>query len=193
MLRVMICSVICLCVLMTASPVVAQQPLANPFVAGFIAVVPEQGLEHNGVQNGGNWEPYCDAFGDGTLAAASMREALDVTTCSVPRSALYVDRRERRIAKRKDEFAASLEVDPLCVEGMHVVEANHALECVVEVPVELEGEILELGAIEVVEVDHGEVVVASAANDREHEEDQDVLDPGGIEKLVHLLRGEASR
>ncbi len=78
--KVNICIVICLLALVAAvSPVAAQQPLANPFEAGFLAVVPETAFLHNGVANGGNWEPYADAFGDGTLAFAAGREDVNDT------------------------------------------------------------------------------------------------------------------
>ncbi|MCA9412674.1 MAG: hypothetical protein KC944_15780 [Candidatus Omnitrophica bacterium] len=80
MLRVKVIFSICLLAVFAVAPVAAQQPLASPLLAGFVPVVPEQGMEINGVQNGGNWEPYCDAFGDGTLAAASIREELPGNT-----------------------------------------------------------------------------------------------------------------
>lgn len=66
-------SLLMITLLVMSAPVIAQ-PLANPLLAGYAPVVPEYAMEHNGVQNGGNWEAYCDAFGDGTLAAASIRE-----------------------------------------------------------------------------------------------------------------------
>lgn len=74
MLRMKICFATLLLVAVAASPVLAQQPLANPFQAGYLAVVPEQAFETNGVANGGNWEPYADSFGDGTLGFAAGRE-----------------------------------------------------------------------------------------------------------------------
>lgn len=65
-----------LLVSLTAIPVFAQIPHANPAAAGVDVLVAERVMFNNGVVNQGNWEPYTSAMGDGTLLFAANTEGL---------------------------------------------------------------------------------------------------------------------